>query len=169
MLPSWNRSRNCSPRLVYFFAIETTRRRLASTSSFFACSACASPRWMTSIVRRRRSGVSSRSSIIPLTCALMSFCLLRRFFFSSSFSFGAQLIADDEDALGNGRCAGDRLDDRELAALDALGDGHLALAREQRYRAHLAEVHPDRVVRLVERAGRQVELGTFLGTVSIEV
>jgi hypothetical protein len=43
---------------------------------------------MTSIVRRRRSGVSSRSSIICLTMALKSFCLLKRSFFSSSFSFG---------------------------------------------------------------------------------
>ena len=32
------------PRLRYFLAIETTSRRLASTSSFFACSACTSPR-----------------------------------------------------------------------------------------------------------------------------
>jgi len=38
MLPSWLRSRDWSPRFVYFLAIETTRRRLASTSSFFACS-----------------------------------------------------------------------------------------------------------------------------------
>jgi hypothetical protein len=30
MLPSWIRSRNCRRRLVYFFAIEMTRRRLAS-------------------------------------------------------------------------------------------------------------------------------------------
>jgi hypothetical protein len=36
MLPSWIRSRNCRPRLVYFLAIDTTRRRLASTSSALA-------------------------------------------------------------------------------------------------------------------------------------
>src|SRR5437667_251215 len=36
MLPSWMRSRNCRPRLVYFFAIEITRRRLASVISRFA-------------------------------------------------------------------------------------------------------------------------------------
>ena len=82
---------------------------------------------------------------------------------------GAQLIADHEDALGNGRRAGDRLDDRELAALDALGDGDLALAGEQRHRAHLAEVHADGVVGLVERARREIELGAFLGAVAIEV
>jgi len=33
MLPSWIRSRRCSPRLTYFLATETTRRRLASTRS----------------------------------------------------------------------------------------------------------------------------------------
>ena len=74
-----------------------------------------------------------------------------------------------EDALGDGRRAGDRLDDRELAALDALGDRHFALAREQRHGAHLAQVHADRVVGLVERARREVELGPVLGAVAIEV
>ena len=43
MLPSWIRSRNCRPRLVYFLAIEITRRRLASTISFLARRAFASP------------------------------------------------------------------------------------------------------------------------------
>src|SRR5260370_25248147 len=51
MLPSWIKSRNCKPRLVYFFAMETTRRRLASVSSFFACSASASPRRISVRVR----------------------------------------------------------------------------------------------------------------------
>jgi hypothetical protein len=36
MLPYWIRSRNCSPRLVYFFAMEITRRRFASIISFLA-------------------------------------------------------------------------------------------------------------------------------------
>src|SRR5881394_851736 len=52
MFPSWIRSRNCRPRLVYFLAIETTRRRLASMSSFFACSASISPWMMSRWVRR---------------------------------------------------------------------------------------------------------------------
>ena len=56
------------------------------------------------------------------------------------------------------RRARDRLDDRELAALDAPRDLDLAFAREQRHRAHLAQVHADRVVGLVERARREVEL-----------
>jgi hypothetical protein len=37
------RSRNCRPRLVYFFAIEITRRRLASIISRLARRALASP------------------------------------------------------------------------------------------------------------------------------
>src|SRR5207249_663562 len=43
MFPSWIRSRNCRPRLVYFFAIEITRRRFASVISRFARRAFASP------------------------------------------------------------------------------------------------------------------------------
>ena len=82
---------------------------------------------------------------------------------------GAQLVAGDEDALGDGRRARDRLDHRQLAALDALGDGHLALAGEQRHRAHLAQVHADGVVGLVEGAGREVELGPVFVAVAIEV
>ena len=67
-------------------------------------------------------------------------------------------IAHRHDRAGDRRRAGDRLDHGELAALDALGNFDLALAGEERDRAHLAEVHPDRVVGLVERAGGQVEL-----------
>jgi hypothetical protein len=79
-----------------------------------------------------------------------------------------QLIAHLHDHAGDRRRARDRLDDGELAALDALGDLDLAFAREQRDGAHLAEVHPDRIVRLVERAGRQIELellGAFAGAI----
>src|SRR5713101_4698697 len=36
MFPSWIRSRNDRPRFVYFFAIEITRRRFASTISVLA-------------------------------------------------------------------------------------------------------------------------------------
>ncbi len=49
-----------------------------------------------------------------------------------------------------------------MSALDALGDGHLALARQQGHRAHLAQVHAHRVVRLLQCARRQVEI-VFLG------
>ena len=51
----------------------------------------------------------------------------------------------------------------ELAALDALGDRHFALAGEQRHRAHLAQVHADGVVGLVEGARREVELHALFG------
>ena len=72
------------------------------------------------------------------------------------------------DRAGDRRRPRNRLDDGQLAALDALGDLDFAFAGQQRDGAHLAEVHPDRVVGLVERAGRQIELellGAFAGAV----
>ncbi len=73
----------------------------------------------------------------------------------------AQLIAEQDHLLRDQRRAGNRLDDGELAPLDAPRDLDLALAREQRHGAHLAQVHPDRIVGLVQRARRQVELDLF--------
>src|SRR5216684_3864208 len=70
----------------------------------------------------------------------------------------AQLVAEQDHFLGDERRAGNRLDDGELAALDAPRDLDLALARQERHRAHLAQIHADRVVRLVERARREIEL-----------
>src|SRR4051812_19671160 len=72
-----------------------------------------------------------------------------------------QLIAKCDDLAGDQRRAGDRLDHRQLAALDAAGDFDLAFAGEQRYGAHLAQVHADRVVGLVEGARREIELELF--------
>jgi hypothetical protein len=53
-------------------------------------------------------------------------------------------------------------DHRLAAGLDALGDGDLALARQQLHRAHLAQIHAHRIVGAVgrrcrarERAGHQ--------------
>ena len=53
MLPSWMRSRNDIPRPMYFFAIETTSRRLAEVS----CSRASRPirtssplRWASFVV-----------------------------------------------------------------------------------------------------------------------
>ena len=63
--------------------------------------------------------------------------------------------------LRDERRARDRLDDGELAALDAPRDLDFALAREQRHGAHLAQVHADRIVGLVERARREIELELF--------
>ena len=57
MLPSWMRSRNDIPRPMYFFAIDTTSRRLAEVS----CSRASRP--MTTIVPlRSRSFVLSGTS-----------------------------------------------------------------------------------------------------------
>ncbi len=49
MFPSWIRSRNDIPRPMYFFAIETTRRRLADVS----CSRASRPILTTSPLRSR--------------------------------------------------------------------------------------------------------------------
>src|SRR6516164_4322054 len=62
MLPSWIRSRNCRPRLTYLFAIEMTRRRFASTISFFAWSASRSP-FCTMCKILRNSPTSSPVSV----------------------------------------------------------------------------------------------------------
>ncbi len=62
----------------------------------------------------------------------------------------------------------DGLHDAELAAFDALGDFDFALAGEQGHGAHLAQVHADGVVGLLEGAGREVEfdvVGVFAGLV----
>src|SRR5687767_3163793 len=74
---------------------------------------------------------------------------------------GAQLIAHADHRLGNRRHARDRLDHRQLAALDAACNLDFAFAREQRHGAHLAQVHADGIVGLVERARREIELGAF--------
>ena len=74
---------------------------------------------------------------------------------------GVQLIPELDDLLGHQRRPGDRLDHRELAALDAPRNLHFALAGEQRHRAHLAQIHAHGIVGLVERAGREVELELF--------
>ena len=60
---------------------------MASTSSFFACSAWISPRMTVSRVRRSRSGVSCSSSDIPFSWTSRSFWRFSRFLRSSSFTF----------------------------------------------------------------------------------
>src|SRR5215207_8932089 len=67
-----------------------------------------------------------------------------------------QLLADLAQLLdGDGR-ARDGLLRLDLAALDPLGDGDLALAREEWHDAHLAQVEADGVVRLLKDASREV-------------
>ena len=62
-----------------------------------------------------------------------------------------QLVAPDGDRLEGQRALAEAGDHRVAAGLDALGDGDLALARQELDRAHLAQVHPDRIVGAVER------------------
>src|SRR5579862_690602 len=69
----------------------------------------------------------------------------------------AEVFGDGQQFLDDDRRARDRLEHEDLAALDALGDGHFALAGEQRNGAHLAQVHADRVVRFFKQPGREVE------------
>ena len=45
-----------------------------------------------------------------------------------------------------------------LPALDALGNGHFAFARQQWHRSHLAQVQADRIFPLAHGAGRQVQI-----------
>ena len=84
MLPSWMRSRNCRPRLVYFLAIEMTRRRLASTISFLAMRASRSP-FCTMATMRRYSGICrpvavASSKISSRMTLIESFSSLTNFF-----------------------------------------------------------------------------------------
>ncbi len=76
----------------------------------------------------------------------------------------AQPVADVEDLLDRDRGVQHHLQDAPLALLDALRDLDLALAREERHRAHLAQVRAHRIagrgvgVRVVFFGG----LGLFL-------
>ena len=76
-------------------------------------------------------------------------------------------MPDDDGLEGEGALA-EPGDHRLAAGLDALGDGDLALAGEQLDRAHLAEIHADRIVgavgRLLGRLGGdrgRLRLGEF--------
>jgi hypothetical protein len=74
---------------------------------------------------------------------------------------GLERLAHLDDQARDRRRPRDRLDDGELAAFDPLGDLDFPLARQERDGAHLAQVHADRIVGLVERAWRQVQLELF--------
>ena len=64
-----------------------------------------------------------------------------------------QLIAPDDDGLEGEGAFAQAGDHRLAAGLDALGDGDFALARQQLDRAHLAQVHADRIVGALGRLG----------------
>ena len=83
---------------------------------------------------------------------------------------GVELVAPDDDRLEGQRRFAEPRDHRLAAGLDALGDGDLALAGEKLDRAHLAEIHADRIVGAVGRLARRLggdrgrrRLGEFAG------
>ena len=63
-----------------------------------------------------------------------------------------QVFADGDDLANDDGRARQRLQHAQLAALDALGDFNFAFAREQRNRAHLAQIHADRIVGFLQSA-----------------
>ena len=70
---------------------------------------------------------------------------------------GLQFVAESDDGACDRRRSRQRLQHREPAALDAPGNLHLSVPRQQRHRAHLPEVHADGIAGLVHRAGGEVE------------
>ena len=67
-----------------------------------------------------------------------------------------ELVAPDDDGLEGERALAQAGDHRLAAGLDALGNGDLALARQQLHRAHFPQVHPYRVIGAL---GRLLGLG----------
>ena len=65
-----------------------------------------------------------------------------------------EFVAPDDDRLEGQRALAKPGDHRLAAGLDPLGDGDFALARQQLDRAHLAQVHPHRIVRALGRLRR---------------
>jgi hypothetical protein len=68
-------------------------------------------------------------------------------------SSSSKFVAPDRDGLKGQRAFAQARDHRVATALDALGDGDLALAGQKLDRAHLAQVHAHRVVGAVELFG----------------
>src|SRR6266581_2444937 len=71
-----------------------------------------------------------------------------------------QLVAPNADGLEGERALAQAGDHRFAAGLNTLGDGGLALAREQPDRAHLAQIQAHRVVGALDRL-----LGLYLVSV----
>ena len=67
-----------------------------------------------------------------------------------------QLIAPNDDRLEGQRTLAQARHHRLAAGLDALGDGDLALTREQLDRAHVAQVHAHGIVRALRRLGTRL-------------
>ncbi len=73
----------------------------------------------------------------------------------------AQIFGDGDQFLDHDGRARDGLQHQQLPALDALGDGHFAFARQQRNGAHLAQIHAHRIVGLFQQSRRQVQFDFF--------
>src|SRR5579864_2638364 len=74
----------------------------------------------------------------------------------------AEVVSDRQQFLQDDRLARDGFEDEKLPALDALGDGHFALARQERHGSHFAQVHAHRVVGLFQHSRREVQIaGVF--------
>ena len=69
-----------------------------------------------------------------------------------------QRLTKRDDLFRHDDRSRDRVSRQVLAALDAFRDHDLALSGEKRHRPHLSQVHAYRIVRFVERTGREVEL-----------
>ena len=74
---------------------------------------------------------------------------------------GAEIFADLEQLFQDQRSARDGFQDEELAALDTLGDGNFTFARQQRNRAHFAQIHANGIVGFFESARTEVEIAVF--------
>jgi hypothetical protein len=72
-------------------------------------------------------------------------------------------LAQRQDFFDDERLAGEHPEPTQLAALNALGDGHFLLTGEQGHGAHLAQVHAHGIVDLFECARGEVELHLFRG------
>src|SRR5947207_2919707 len=149
MLPSWIKSRNCRLRLVYFLAIEMTRRRLASTISFLAWRASRSP-FCTICTILRNSAISRRvSPASPWMSARM--CLMRSLSFDEVLpSLGGELGDPVEPA---------RVELRALVVLEeilarnavALAEPHQAALEDDEALVDVVELLDQRIdARLVE-------------------
>ncbi len=67
-----------------------------------------------------------------------------------------ELVAPDDDGLEGQRAFAQAGDHGLAAGLDALGDGDLALARQQLDRAHLAQIHAHGIVRALGGLGARL-------------
>ena len=74
-----------------------------------------------------------------------------------------QVFTDGDDLADDDGRTRQRLQNAQLAALDALGDFNFTFAGEQRDRAHLAQIHADRVVGFFQSAGREIEFHVLAG------